>query len=397
MRDHRDDVFLLHFPAPIDFGADGRRVQPTDDLVRQMQMPHVARRQVEGGVERLVEQADRVVSFEPRPQVIEDAAGLLDARLADGHAAKTTRQRLVLLDVFLVLAQGGRGHHADFAAREHRLEDVGGVRGGAERRAGADHRVRLVDEQNQVRPLFELADHVLNPVLEHPPQHRPRDHAVHLKVDDLAVAQANRDALRLELDAERQPFGDRGLADPRLADQHHRIGALAVAQDFQHLLDFLFATEHRRQLVLAGEQVQVRREMFEERRQLEALLQPLFAQLHVAHPRVQSRHQHLRLDAVAPEDRHGHALRFLEYGGEQVGGFNRLPAGPAGVMKRQLEDQLCRRRHAELASRKRRHHVQVLFDRLKNGMRIDFDVPHDFREHVPFDLCKCEKNMLVGQ
>jgi len=63
-------------------------------------------------------------------------------------------------------------------------------------------------------------------------------------------------------------------------------------------------------------------------------------------------------------------LRFLEDGREQVGGFNHLPAGPAGVMKRQFEDQLCRRRHAEFASRKRRHHMQVLFDRLKNGMRV---------------------------
>jgi hypothetical protein len=37
---------------------------------------------------------------------------------------------------------------------------------------GTDHRMRLVDEQNQVRPLFELADHVLNPS-SNIRQHRP--------------------------------------------------------------------------------------------------------------------------------------------------------------------------------------------------------------------------------
>ena len=278
-------------------------------------------------------------------------------RLADGDAAEAARQRLVLLDVLLVLAERRRGDHPDLAAGEDRLEDVGGIRRRAERRSGADHRVRLVDEQDQVRPLLQLADHVLDPVLEHAAQHRARDHAVHLQIDDLAVAQPDRNALRLELDAARQPFGDGGLADAGLADQHHRVGALAVAEDFQHLLDLLVAAEHRRQLVLARQQIQVGREMLEERRQLEALLQPLLAQFHVAHPRGESRHQHLRLDAVAPQDRDRHALRFLEDGGKEVGRFDRLASSPAGVMQRQLEDELGRRRDAQLAPRERRHHM----------------------------------------
>ena len=33
---------------------------------------------------------------------------------------------------------------------------------------------------------LQLADHVLNSILEHPPQHRPRHHRIHLEVDDLA-------------------------------------------------------------------------------------------------------------------------------------------------------------------------------------------------------------------
>ena len=122
--------------------------------------------------------------------------------------------------------------------------------------------------------------------------------------------------LRLELDPPRQPFDDGRLADARLADEHHGIGALAVAEDFEHLLDFLVAAEHRRQLVLARQQVQVGREVLQERRQLEALLQTLLAQLHVAHAGAEPGHEHVGLDAVPPQDRHRHALHLFEHGGE---------------------------------------------------------------------------------
>ena len=75
----------------------------------------------------------------------------------------------------------------------------------------------------------------------------------------------------------------------------------------------------------------------------------------------------------------------------------RLPAGAAGVVQRQLEDELGRRRDAQLAAGERRHHVQVLFDRLEDGVRIQLDVAHHLGEHVPFDLREREKDVLVGQ
>jgi len=362
-----------------------------------MQVPHVARRQIERGFDRFVEQAHRVVALEPRAQVVENLPRFLDGRLADHDAAEAARERLVFLDVFLVLAERGRRDHPDFAACEHRLEHVGRVRRRAERRAGADHRVRFVDEENQVRPFLELPDDVLNAILEHAAQHRAGDHRVHLQVDDLAVAQADRYRLGFELDAPRKAFGDRRLADPGLADQHHRVGALAVAEDLQHLLDFLLAAEHRGQFVLPREQVQVGGKVLQERRQLEPLLQPLFPKFHVTHARVQTSHEHLRLDTVASKDRHRDALGFFEDGGKQIGRLDGLPAGSARVMQRQLEDELGRRRHAQLASRKRRHHVEVLFDGLKNSVGVQFNVAHDLREHVPLDLRERQKDVFVGQ
>ncbi len=61
-----------------------------------------------------------------------------------------------------------------------------------------------------------------------------------------------------------------------------------MTQNLEHLLDLVIAAEHRRHLVLARQQIQVSGEMLQERRQLEALLQPLFAQLHVAHARAEA-------------------------------------------------------------------------------------------------------------
>ena len=146
----------------------------------------------------------------------------------------------------------------------------------------ADHRVRLVDEENQIRMLLQLPDDVLHPVFEHATQHRARDHGVHLQIDDLAVAQTNRHRFRVELDATRQPLDDRRLPDARLADEHHRVGALPVAEHLEHLVDLTVAAEHGRHLVLPRQQIKIRREVLQERRKLEALLEPLFPELQVA-------------------------------------------------------------------------------------------------------------------
>ena len=100
---------------------------------------------------------------------------------------------------------------------------------------------------------------------------------------------------------------------------------------------------------------------------------------------------------MAAENRHRHALGLLENGGKQVGGLDGLPAGPAGVVQRQLEDELGRGRDAQIASGKGRHHVQMFFNGLEDRVRIQVDVPHDFGEHVPLDLRKGQEQMLVGQ
>ena len=83
--------------------------------------------------------------------------------------------------------------------------------------------------------------------------------------------------VRLELDPPGESLGNRRLADAGLAEQQHGVGAFAVAQNLEHLIHLGLAAEDRRNPVLTRELIQIGREMLEERRQLEALLQPLLA------------------------------------------------------------------------------------------------------------------------
>jgi len=57
----------------------------------------------------------------------------------------------------------------------------------------------------------------LDPLLEHSSQHSCRDQTAHLKLDDMRIAEACRDLLRLQFDQPCEAFDDSGLADAGLA------------------------------------------------------------------------------------------------------------------------------------------------------------------------------------
>jgi hypothetical protein len=223
---------------------------------------------------------------------------------------------------------------------------------------GAHHRVRLVDEQHQVGPLLHLADDVVETVLEHAAQHGAGDDAVHLQVDDLAVAQPRGNRVRFELDAPRQPFDDGRLADAGLTDQHHGVRPFAVRENLEHLLNLGVASEDGRNAILPREQVEVGREVAQERRQLEALAELFLAELVIAHARGDARHQRVGLDAVLADDGHRHRRRrttaLLEERHEQIRRLDHLAAGTAGVMERELHHVLRRGGHTRLADVTRR-------------------------------------------
>ena len=82
-------------------------------------------------------------------QPAQDADRVRHRRLADEHRLEAPLERRVLLDVRAVLVERRRADRAQLAAREHRLQEVA-RRDRALRRAGADDRVQLVDEEDDL-------------------------------------------------------------------------------------------------------------------------------------------------------------------------------------------------------------------------------------------------------
>ena len=67
------------------------------------------------------------------------------------------------------------------------------------------------------------------------------------------------------------------------------------------------------------------------------------------------------------------------------------------MVQRQLEHQLRRRRHAQVAAGEGRHHVEVLLECLEDGVRVQFEIAHHLREEIPFHLSEGQEDVLVPE
>ena len=133
----------------VDLHPQPRRglVDEVDGLVGQEAVGDVAMGEHRRGHQRGVLDLHAVVDLVALAQAAQDADRVLDGRLADEHRLEPPLERGVLLDVLPVLVERRRANRVQLAARQHRLEQVGRV-DRAFRRAGADDRVQLVDEED---------------------------------------------------------------------------------------------------------------------------------------------------------------------------------------------------------------------------------------------------------
>ena len=209
-------VFLRLFSATSICAAPDF-VDHVDRLVRQLAVVDVARGELHRGLDRLVGVFEAVIVLEVRLEALEDRDRVVDRRLVDVDLLEAPHQRAVLLEVLAVFLVGRRAHAADRARGERRLEQVRRIHRAAGRRAGADHGVDLVDEQDGVRMRLELLQHLLQPLLEVAAIARAREQRAHVEREHgggrkhfrhLTVDDALGEALR-----------DRGLADAGFADE----------------------------------------------------------------------------------------------------------------------------------------------------------------------------------
>ena len=205
--------------ARVDLHLQPRRrlVDEVDRLVGQLAVGDVAVGEDRRGDERAVANPDAMVRLVLLLQPAQDRDRVGHGRLADEDGLEAALERGVLLDVLAVLVERRRADGAQLAAREHRLQHLRRV-DGALRRAGADDRVQLVDEEDDLAVgVLDLGEHGLQPLLELAAVLRPGEERADVERPHTLALQSLRDVAGD--DPLREPLGDRGLADAGLADQ----------------------------------------------------------------------------------------------------------------------------------------------------------------------------------
>ena len=210
--------------------------------------------EVDGRDERVVFDAHPVVGLVFLFQATQDGDGLGRGRLVHHHFLESALQGLVLLEVLLVLVQGGGADGAQFATRERGLQDVGGVH--CTGRAARTHqRVDLVDEQDDLAfAVHDLLDHALEALLEFALVLGACDQRAHIQGEDLAALEVLGHLPVDDLGGD--AFGDGGLANARLADQD-RVVLGSTTQDLQHATDFLVTADDRVELPFGRSLIEV--------------------------------------------------------------------------------------------------------------------------------------------
>ena len=169
-------------------------------------------------------------------------------RLLHHDRLEAPLQGRVTLDVLAVLVERRGADALEFAPRQRRLEDVGGI-DRALGRAGPDERVQLVDEQDRVVRVAQLLDDLLEPLLELAAVLGAGHQRADVEGEHSLVEQRLRHVAGD--DPVRQTLGDRRLADARLADQG-RVVLRPARQDLDDPLDLLLAADDRIQLAGPG-------------------------------------------------------------------------------------------------------------------------------------------------
>ena len=295
-----------------------------------------------------------------------------DGGLLDDDRLEASLERGVLLEVLAVLVARGGADRLQLAAREHRLEDAGGV-DRALRGARADERVELVDEQDDVAARLDLLEHLLEALLEVAAVAGTGDERAEVERVDLLALQRLRhlfadDVLREALD-------DGGLADARLADQH-RVVLGPARQDLHDPLDLLLAADHRVELAVARELGEVPAELVEHHRALPAALLRTGDLLPLAGGVAGQELDDRLTDAVQVraellQHLRGDAFTFADQPEQDVLGADVVVSELERFAERELEDLLGAGRERDVAGGRRLTLADDLLDLLTHGLERD--------------------------
>src|SRR5205085_2676679 len=252
----RQLVDLLRHRRQLDAQTRGRFVDEVDCLIGKESVGDVAMRQRGRGDDRRVGDLHAVMHFVALFQSAQDADRVFHRRFADVNGLEAALKRGIFFDVLLIFVERRRADGAQLAARERRLEHVRRVHRSFGR-AGADERVQLVDEENDVSfALFDFFDDRLQTIFELAAIFRAGNHGAEVEGDDALVLETFGDVAFD--DASRQTFDDGGLPDARLADEN-RIVLRATRQHLNDAADFFIASDDRIEFAAPRELRQIAR------------------------------------------------------------------------------------------------------------------------------------------
>ncbi len=199
-------------------------------------------RQIDGGDDGGIGNADAMVLFHRPQNAAQHGGAARRIGLVDQDGLEAAGEGRILLEILAIFGPGGRGDGAQGAARQRRFEQVGGVsRPG--RAAGADQRMRFIDEQDDRRRRgLHLVDDRAQPLLELALHRGARLHQTDVEGAELHPAQRRGHVARRDL--LRKTFDDGGLADAGLAGED-RVVLSPPHQHVDDLADFFVAAKDR--------------------------------------------------------------------------------------------------------------------------------------------------------
>ena len=315
--------------------------------------------------------ADLVMALEAILEPAQDLHGIGDARLGYVDLLEPPRQCAILLEHAAEFLIGRRTHAPQLARRQLGLEQVRCVHHAARGRAGANDGVNLVDKQYSAVLLAELGEHALEALFEIAAIFRTGDQRPEIERIDHAMAEHVGD-FTVD-DHARQAFGDRRLADPRLAHEQ-RVVLAAPAERLNDPLDLVIAPDERIHVALGGLAVEIGRVLFERRLARLAFFAGLFGRrtdfrtvgFRLRHAvrheidHIQARH------ILFAEQVHGVGLLFGEDGDQHVDRGDLLLARRLHVIDRALQHALKPQRGLNLvvfACRDDRHmRIDIAFE-----------------------------------
>ncbi len=405
--------FLLHFldlllqilqvirsgeGAQADAGAGF--VDQVDRLVGQETIRDVAGGQLDGGPHRLFGDLDLMVRFIAVAQPLQDFKRLFLAGLPDHDRLETTFECRVLFNVFPVFVRGGGADDLEVAARERGLQDIRGV-GGALRGAGADDRVQLVDEEDDIAGIADLIHGRLDALLKITAVFGPRDHSGQIQRDQALALQKLR---HLALgDFQRQPLHNGGFADAGLADQA-RVVLRSAREDLDHAIDLLLAADDGVDAALRRQRGQIAAELIQGLRAALPLsaagdvrgagLAPHF--FAAAQRRVDFGHDVALLRAERVQKADAVAVAFGEHRHQKVLGADVIMSQAGGLHDRDLKDPLAARGEVIRRQAGLRAAPDLLDHQVFHLLRRDLELSEHGRGDAAALLQKAEDDMLAA-